>query len=301
MPPPLRPGDTIAVVAPAGALRDETSFAAGVRILRQMGFQVKWPRELWPGQGYFADSDRNRAKELQNLFADSETRALIALRGGYGCQRLLPLLDFAAMRENPKYLLGFSDITVLLNQLVERVGLCCLHGPTLCSLPETDGSARQALYAALTGRDWMEIRPKHYEVLRGGQATGILKGGNLSNLACLLGTPHDISWHRAIVILEDINEPPHRIDRMLTQLAQAGKFDTVAGLLLGDFTLGKDQNAVETIRYREMVWRRVAELTDGRGIPVWGGLAFGHCPGNYPMVLGAKIGMDSGQGRLFRC
>jgi len=301
MPPPLAPGDTIAVFAPAGDCRDEKSFAAGIRILRDMGFQVRWPKEMWPGHGYFAARDQARASELHRLFADSEIRALIALRGGYGCQRLMPLLDFALFRQNPKYLLGFSDITILLNQLVERADLFCLHGPTLCSLPETERPALEALYAALTGSETATIHPEKLEVICPGQAKGIVKGGNLSNLVCLLGTPYDIAWDGAIILLEDIYEPPHRIDRMLTQLALAGKFDKVAGILLGDFTLGQNQSAADKIRYTEMVWQRAGELLTGRGIPVWAGLDFGHCPKNYPFFLGAAMTMDSRQGRLYRC
>jgi muramoyltetrapeptide carboxypeptidase len=300
MPPPLAPGDAIAVFAPAGDCRDEESFAAGIRILRDMGFQVRWPRDMWPGHGYFAADDRARAGELHRLFADSESRALIALRGGYGCQRLLPLLDFSLFRQNPKYLLGFSDITVLLNQLVERAGLVCLHGPTLCSLTETERPALEALHAALTGKETGAIRPERLEVICPGQAKGIVKGGNLSNLVCLLGTPYDIAWDGAIMLLEDINEPPHRIDRMLTQLALAGKFDKAAGILLGDFTSGPNQSQADKARYTETVWQRAGELLAGRGIPVWGGIDFGHCPKNYPFLLGAVMTMDSGQGRLYR-
>ena len=300
-PSPLVPGDTIAVFAPAGAYHDEESFTAGIRVLRGMGFHVKWPRDMWPRCGYFAASDRERADELHRLMADGETRALIALRGGYGCQRLLPLLDFSVFRQNPKYVLGFSDITVLLNQLVDRCDLICLHGPTLCSLAETEGPALEALYASLTGRGAMEIRPQRLEVLCGGTASGIIKGGNLANLACLLGTPYDISWDGAIMLLEDINEPPHRIDRMLTQLAQAGKFDKIAGLLLGDFTLGKERSTDDETRYTEMVWQRAKELVGGRGVPVWGGLNFGHCAKNYPFFFGATMTMNSSQARLSRC
>ena len=300
-PPPLVPGDTIAVFAPAGAYRDEESFAAGIRILREMGFRVKWPRDMWPGDGHFAATDRERADELHRLMADGETCALIALRGGYGSQRLLPLLDFNALRQYPKYLIGFSDITVLLNQLVDRCSLICLHGPTLCSLVETEAEALKSLYASLTGHGLTTIRPRHLEVLCDGTASGIVKGGNLSNLVCLLGTPYDISWDGAIILLEDINEPPHSIDRMLTQLALAGKFDQVAGLLLGDFTQGKERGAEDAaIRYTEMVWQRVKVLVGKHGIPVWGGLGFGHCPNNYPFFLGTAMTMDSDQKRLLR-
>ena len=301
MPPKLAPGDSIAVFAPAGACRDEESFMAGIRILRDMGFQVRWPQDKWPGHGYFAADDRARADELHRLVADSDARALIALRGGYGCQRLLPLLDFSLFRQNPKFLLGFSDITVLLNQLVERANLVCLHGPTLCSLAETERPALEALYAALTGKEATAIRPERLEVICPGQAKGMIKGGNLSNLVGLLGTPYDIAWDGAIMLLEDINEPPHRIDRMLTQLALAGKFDKVAGILLGDFTAGPDQSAANKLRYTELVWQRAGELLAGRGIPVWGGVDFGHCPKNYPFLLGTLMTMNSGQGRLYRC
>jgi len=298
-PPPLQRGDVIGIVAPAGQLADRQRFERGVAILADMGFEAWFPRELWPGAGYLADSDENRVRELQHAFASPETKAVMAARGGYGCIRLLEHLDFQVVRENPKPLIGFSDISALLNRTVEKTGLVCFHGPVVTSLCDCSREALERLHHCLTGNWHRDIMPKTLEILRGeGQTEGRLIGGNLSTLLSLLGTPHDVSWRGCIVVLEDIGEPLYRLDRMLTQLALSGKLREPVGIILGDFTLNVEQSLAEKNRYTEYVWKRVLELTAGTAITVWGNFPFGHCVNNLTLPLGATAVMDCAKGAL---
>jgi len=298
-PNPLQRGDIIGIVAPAGQLADRQRFERGVAILADMGFEARFPRDLWPGPGYLADSDVNRVRELQQVFAAPEPQAVMAARGGYGCLRLLTHFDFQAILETPKPLIGFSDISALLNRTMEETGLVCFHGPVVTSLCDCSREALDRLYHCLTGNWHRAIRPKELEILRGeNQTEGRLVGGNLSTLLSLLGTPHDVSWRGCIVLLEDVGEPLYRLDRMLTQLALNGKLQEPAGIILGDFTLNVEQALSDKTRYTEYVWRRVLELTAGTPITVWGNFPAGHCSSNLTLPLGATAIMDCGRGEL---
>ncbi|MFV0437710.1 MAG: LD-carboxypeptidase [Desulfopila sp.] len=300
IPPPLRPGDVVGIAAPAGQIVDQKRFQRGVAILADLGFEPRFPREMWPGPGYLADTDRRRAQELHELIADPEVAAIIAARGGYGCLRLLAHCDTSLWRQHPKALVGFSDISALLNHVVQQTGLLCFHGPVVTSLADLSRDGLERFYACLTGNWQRTISPSRLEVLRADQkvAQGPLIGGNLSTLMTLIGTPYDVDWHGCIVVLEDVGEPLYRLDRMLTQLALAGKLQQVAGLVLGDFTLNNNQELREKIRSTEYVWQRVLDLSKDGDFPVWGNFPAGHCPENLTLPLGAWASMDSGRGLL---
>ena len=300
-PPPLQKGDTIGVIAPAGQLHDKTCFMQGVQILHEMGFKVKFPRDLWPGLEYLADSDDNRGYELNSLFRDGEVKGLISLRGGYGCLRMLEKIDIAAVAGNPKILVGFSDITVLQNYLYTQTGLVSFHGPVVTSLSNATRDTLRSLHSCLTGVNIQQYRidSKHIEILRDGpDVAAPLIGGNLASLVTLLGTQYDFSWDDKIVFLEDINEPVYRIDRMLTQLKLAGKLDKIAGLILGDFSTSASRNETEKLRYQESVWQRALELCPSHALPVWGNFPSGHCSCNLTFPLGAMAEMKRGEKRL---
>ncbi len=293
-PAPLKPGDVIGIIAPAGQLRDLNEFNAGIRLLREMGFQPRFPRELWPGTGYLADTDANRADELNRMWADSEVSALLALRGGYGCLRMAAMIDLEQVRNRPKMLIGFSDITVLHNFFCQETNLISLHGPTLCSLAQSSKESLERFYQCLTGNWRAPLQLKGVEVLRGDEeARGRLIGGNLSTLLTLLGTPFEPEFKERILFLEDVGEPLYRIDRMLTQLWLAGKLQKIAGIILGDFSYNNDMELNEKIRHHESIWSRVLQLTSTTGIPVWGGLPVGHGPENLTLPHGAETVMDS--------
>ncbi|WP_457576943.1 S66 peptidase family protein [Desulfomarina sp.] len=298
-PPPLKKGDTLTVIAPAGQLQEPEIFAKGVSLLEEMGFSVKYPRDLWPGNDYLADSDKNRAREFNTFINDPDTAGIISMRGGFGCLRMLDQIDLRQIAAHPKPILGFSDISILHNYLHTRTGLVCFHGPVLTSLPTLTSPALERLYRSLTGQWGAPIDTRQVEILRDGpSSSGRLLGGNLTSLVTLLGTPYDFSWEDAVIFLEDINEPPYRIDRMLTQLFLAGKFDKLSGLILGDFSLSSHEDYLDKIRYKEQVWMRILETTWASNFPIWANIPFGHCPDNFTLPLGATVEMDRKTTRL---
>jgi muramoyltetrapeptide carboxypeptidase len=264
-----------------------------------MGFNVAFPRHLWPGKEYLADSDENRASEFNRLFGYSEVAALIALRGGFGCLRMLDKIDLALIAGHPKIIIGFSDITVLQNYLYHKIGLISLHGPVVTSLGDASSSALERFFLCVTGQ-WEEpLVVKRIEILRDGPTLPApLVGGNLASLTSLLGTPYDFSWDDRIVFLEDINEPAYRVDRMLTQLYLAGKFDRLAGLIVGDFSGLYPGNSAQQISYLETLWKRILELCRKRDFPIWGNFPSGHGQHNLTFPLGTLAQMQSGSSRL---
>ncbi len=298
-PTPLKKGDCIGIFAPAGQLQDATRFMQGVRVLEEMGFRVKYPPRLWPGPDYLADSDDNRGEEFNRLVQDKEVKGIIAMRGGYGCLRMLDTIDIALVADNPKVLVGFSDITILQNYLYAQVGLVCLHGPVVTSLGDATEDALASLSYCLTNTKAHGIGPGRIEVLRDGpRVSAPLIGGNLASMVSLLGTRYDFSWDNKIVFLEDINEPAYKIDRMFTQLKLAGKLDKIAGLILGNFSTSTGSSEIAAVHYRQVISNRVLELCSGRLLPIWGNFPSGHYPGSLTFALGAPVVMERNIPRL---
>lgn len=293
IPPALAEGDTIGVIAPAGRLVDHDRFFRGVKVLQDMGYRVRYPRDLWPGNDHLADSDQRRGRECNEMFGDQDIKAIVALRGGFGCLRMMDQINLPVVASNPKFLVGFSDISLLQNYFATRIGLVSLHGPVAIGLGTTDDCARQRLAKCLRG-DWREPLPLvGVEVLRAGeQVSGPLLGGNLASLVSIIGTPFDFSWEGKIIFLEDINEPAYRVDRMLTQLFLAGKFNGLAGLLLGDFSgLHPPGNKLQEL-YLNTICKRVLELCKDEQFPVWANLPIGHRANNQTLPLGAMAVLE---------
>ncbi len=299
IPPPLKKGDCISVIAPAGQLASIEHFREGLTILQDFGFILKFPAGLWPGHGFLADDDVRRADEFNRALIDEDSQAILALRGGYGCLRMLDKITVELVRERPKMLVGFSDITILQNYLFHVAGLLSLHGPVLTTLHTSTPAALERFFHCLNGAWQGALTYPRVEILRGKRnAEGPLIGGNLTSLTSLLGTPFDFSWEGCIVLLEDTNEPAYRLDRMLTQLFHAGKLDQVTGILLGDFSLSDQSHEVEKLRYTEYIWARVLDLTTRTQIPVWAGLPSGHCAENLTLPIGAAAVMHNGSAAL---
>ena len=300
LPPALASGGTIGIVAPAGQIKDRRRFESGVQALSDMGFTVRIPPSLWPGTGYLSDSDAGRADELNRTWADPEIGALMAVRGGYGCLRILDLIDLQMIKRTPKLLAGFSDITLLHTFLQRETGLISLHGPVLTSLAGSDRSSRERFRECLLGNWQKPLHWKGMEILRGGaECTGILIGGNLASLVTLLGTPFAPHWKEKILFLEDTNEPLYRIDRMLTQLFLAGVFNEINGLILGDFSMADGMDSLQKIRHHEAVWNRALEVTARCSLQVWGGFPLGHESQNLTLPVGATATMNSAGSLLF--
>ena len=276
LPPLLSPGDRIAVIAPAGNIKPSRDLTASLKIITDMGFAVSFPDTGWPGEEYLADSDEARADEFSRAWQDPEVKCIWALRGGYGSLRLLSHIDFSEISNNPKIFMGFSDITILLNHIFLKTGLITIHGPVVNSLAEADGEAIARVSACLKEDI---LTPLNYcaEILRAAPAVkGTLLGGNLCSLVSLLGTPYQPNFNKAILFLEDVNEPVYKIDRMLTQLSISGVLDDIKGIVLGDFS-NTDQNEQNNSgSVSERVGKRLAELLRA-DIPIWANLNAGHC------------------------
>lgn len=290
LPPFLKRGDTIAVAAPAGPVRDEAEFARGVRILSDLGFTVVHRPDVFRSEGYLAGRDRERLAELHGFWQDREVRAIMAARGGYGSLRLLAGLDWDLLRRQPKMLIGFSDLTALLCAVQRHTGLVAFHGPMLATLGRSDRDSLESLAGLLTGRPQREIKARGLEILRKGSARGRLLVGNLTCLAHLVGTPFEPDWRDRILVLEEVGESPYRIDRLLTHLKMAGRLEQIAGLILGSFDQCGDGP--------EPAWQRALELMAERDIPVWANFPCGHGAGNLVLPMGLGAEMDSAGGRL---
>lgn len=269
----------------------------GMELLTEAGFQVHCEGDMAIREGeYLAAPDAARAAALHRLWADEHIKAVMAVRGGYGCLRLAPLLDMALLQRHSKWLIGFSDLTLLLNHLHQQSALVTLHGPMAASLSCCRREDQHQLFSFLTGTFEANLRIPGLEIIRDGKGQGRLVGGNLATLVHCLGTPWDACWDGCILLLEDTGEYLYRLDRMLTQLQQAGRFDRLAGLLLGDFDTGTE-NSTADLRLQEQVWQRVLELMPP-GFPIWANVPFGHRGRNMPLPLGMPALMDSSSGRL---
>ncbi|MEW6427612.1 MAG: LD-carboxypeptidase [Thermodesulfobacteriota bacterium] len=284
--PPLAPGATIGIVFPAGPVREADRYHRGLAILQELGFTVMTPRELPECDGYLAGDDLCRAGELHRLWANPGVAAVMAARGGYGCLRLLPHLDLDLLLRTPKPLIGFSDVTAL-HAVCNRAGLPSVHGPVVTSLASADVDSVRRLAEVLMCATPPPLPGRKVEILRAGSARGSCCGGNLATLCSMLATAYDPDFSGGILVLEDVAEQAYRIDRMLTQLAMAGKLERIAGLVLGTFEGCADV---------EQVWKRALELTPD--IPVWGNFPVGHGSRNCSLMLGVTAEMDGATATL---
>lgn len=287
---PLRKGDCIGLFAPAGPLPSDKLLLEGVEIIESSGFKVKYFDDITKNDGYLAGPDERRVNEFKKLWADKEIKALLAVRGGFGSVRVLASLDFQDIRDNPKILIGFSDLTALLNGIQTKTGLVTFHGPMLSTLVRDKDVSPHNFLHFLTQESFADITPQNLQIVRSGQATGRIMGGNLTNLVHMIGTPFEPKWKNTILFVEDINEPAYKIDRMLTHLKLAGRLDKVAGIILGGFL----SSACEIIPDMELVTKRLLEITPDH-VPVWANFPVSHGPENCVLPIGIQAVMDSQQ------
>jgi muramoyltetrapeptide carboxypeptidase len=287
-PPRLRPGDTVAVVTPAGPV-DGGRLAAGVEVLRGWGLHVRLPTE--PEQGrlpWLAGSDEVRASEFTRAWTDLDVRAVWTSRGGYGTQRLLDLLDWATLASaSPRLLIGFSDTTALHQAVAARLGAASVHAAGVAGLGDGDPETQEATRRLVMDAGPVELTGTPHP--RGGAADGVLVGGNLTLLASSAGTPLVHPAAGGIALLEDVGEHPYRLDRALTQLIRSGWLDGVHGVALGAFTSCGDPDQVHAL-----LDARLAPL----GVPVVHDLPVGHGPTNLPVPLGVPARLDADAGTL---
>lgn len=289
-PPGLRTGDTIAIIAPAGPIRQRDELERGVAALKRMGFGVKYDERIFESSRYLAGEDSSRAEELMRAFEDSSIHAIMALRGGYGSSRLIPLLKEKRLRHNPKIFMGFSDLTTLHLFFRRRFGWITIHGPVAISsaLGNIAADSERHLRSLWTDPGY---RPTlHFPQLETwipGAAEGVLVGGCLSIIAASIGTPYEIKTEGKILLLEDHGEHPYRLDRMLTHLHQADKLQALSGLLLGEFPDCEPEEGGYAAR------DTLQELLIKLDVPILANFPAGHGARNWAIPLGAKAKLDA--------
>jgi len=284
----LKRGDTIGVVAPAGPF-NKAPFDVGIKLINEMGFNTRIDPGVYERDRYLAGDDVHRAERFNAMMADDGVQAVICARGGYGAMRILDQLDYDTIGRQPKPLIGFSDITALLQVIQLKTGLVTFHGPMVTTLAQLTAQGRQSWCDTLTGgQDFLTLF-SDLRVLKSGTAEGRLVGGNLATLCHMVGTPYGADYSGVILMIEDVGEAPYRIDRMLTQMKLAGVIDGIVGLVVGGF---EDCGRFDEID--ELVLERFSNMD----IPIVAGAPFGHGRENRIVPLGVSARLDTDHAAL---
>jgi muramoyltetrapeptide carboxypeptidase len=283
IPPYLKKGDTIGITCPAGFMAKEKAQTC-IDTLQRWGYQVMVGKTLGSNStNYFSGTDEERRDELQAMLDDVNINAILCGRGGYGVGRIIDQLDFTKFKKKPKWIIGFSDITVLHSHIYTNVKIASLHAPMAAAFIEGENEFIQSLQKALAGKKATYKLPSH-PFNKNGTAIGELVGGNLSLLAHLTGTSSDINTKNKILFIEDIGEQIYSIDRMLYQLKRSGKLDKLAGLIIGGFTDMKDTDRP----FGKTVYEVIQEIVAAYSYPVCFNFPVSHGKENYALKIGVK-------------
>ncbi|MET0364495.1 MAG: LD-carboxypeptidase [Sphingobium sp.] len=305
-PPRLRPGDTVGLIEPAGFSDGQPQIDAVKATITGMGLVPKVAPHVLSRFGYLAGTDRDRAVDINAMFADESVRAIFAVRGGWGCARLLPFLDWDVIRANPKLLIGFSDITALHLAFAARAGFPTIHGPNAAnswSKISWDSFWRLAFSGETPNflpPDAQTMDPslpdrRTIRTIHAGKASGRLIGGNLSVLAALIGTPWLPDLDGAILFLEEVGEAEYRIDRLLSQLALSGQLRRVAGVIFGQCArCGSNLPGYIGFTIPQLLDQYLAPL----GIPAFQGANIGHVANQLCLPVGVRVEMDADTGGI---
>lgn len=295
-PPALRRGDSVVVVAPSGPVREER-IAEGLALLSSWGLEVVLGADVYARHGYLAGTDDRRGASLAAALADPAVRGVVCARGGYGAQRIVDTLDLGVLSRDPKLVIGFSDITALHLALWRGARLASVHGPVLTQLTGAfpAGSLASLRSVIMSDRRVVLTRDPQAETgpvtVPGPAVTGTLLGGNLCLLTASLGTPDFPSLDGAILMIEEVDEPPYKVDRMLTQLRRSGVLRGVAGIAVGQFTGCVDEWPMSVV---DVLVDRLGDL----GVPVLGGLPVGHGQAALSVPVGVPATLDVAAGTL---
>lgn len=292
----LKPGDTIGVVAPASDLKDE-SILQGIQKLESLGFTVKQGKHLWDRHGYLAGTDEDRVADLHDCIADEGVHGIIAARGGFGCARLLPLIDWELIRRSPKIIQGYSDITVLLLAIAKECGFETYHGPMVVGgFPESPALPVESFLACqVEDRQQRFNAETHgFRFITGGEATGPLYGGCLTLLMNLCGTRYLPSFAGAILFLEDIAEEPYRLDRSLTQLKMATDVGQVAGVITGRLHNCDPEEPHRSFTFEDVLLDHFGPA----GVPIATDFPAGHGIPQVTLPLGRTTTIDAAAGTV---
>ena len=299
----LSAGDTLGLVLPATAAFESDEIAFAREQLEVIGFKVKIGAHAFDRWGYFAGRDRDRADDINRMFADDSVAGVVCYTGGWGSPRVLPYLDYDLISRHPKVFLGYSDITVLLNTIYKRTRLVTFHGPvggstfdpyTLKNFRRVLMTAEPAGMLAPPEKNPEELIDRTNRVIKlaPGKASGRLVGGNLTMIASTMGTPFEIDTVGALFFLEDVHEELYRIDRMLSQLALGGKFDRVAGVVFG--RCSQCDYKGPSFSLEDILRDRFGSLP----APAISGLSFGHIDQKLTLPIGVMATLDGDAGTL---
>jgi muramoyltetrapeptide carboxypeptidase len=301
-PKALKPGDTIGIIAPASYVEKQADIDEARTTIEGLGFRTVFGTHVSERFGYLAGSDHARAEDVNAMFRRKDVDGIIALRGGWGCLRMIPYLDYAMIRRHPKVIMGYSDITTMLNAIYYRAGLVTFHGPVAISTYNeyTNEYLKRAIFTPKPiGR--VEQPPQSADdkgdtaivSLGKGRGSGPLVGGNLSLIVTMLGTPYEIDLRGKVLFLEEVGEEPYRVDRMLTHLWMTGRLQKLAGLVIGKFTncVPKKENPEYTSSFtvEELFRERILPL----GIPAIAGAMIGHIKNKLTMPIGVRATVDA--------
>jgi muramoyltetrapeptide carboxypeptidase len=296
----LKNGDTIALVTPGSYITLQEK-EESISSLRGLGFNVVYTDRLMQKNGYFSANDAERATDLNEMFERKDVQGIICARGGYGCARILPYLDYALIRNNPKPFIGFSDVTALHYAIYKNSNLITFHGPVSISTFSSfsvrnfesvllNPTFELELLNSTTGNNY---NPYGISVISEGISRGELAGGNLSIVVSLIGTEYDIDFSDKIIFLEEFLEEPYRIDRMLTQMIQAGKFRNAAGIALGVFKMCEPNKTNPSFNGSFTLIEVLKDRLGNLGIPVIYGLSFGHVADKFTLPFGIKAELNT--------
>ena len=300
----LRAGDTVGLVSPASATWAPDELAILQETILALGLKPRPAPHILDRYGYLAGKDADRAADLNAMFADDTVDAILCVRGGWGCNRLLPLLDYQAIASHPKIIMGYSDITSLLNAIYAKTGLVTFHGPVGVSTWNAYSLdfVRRILFKAeapvlenpkVLG-DNLTVTKDRIQTITPGNAAGVLVGGNLTVLAAMLGSEYLPDWKGKLLFLEDVNENIYRVDRMLTQLKLAGVLGQIAGVVFGKCTKCGPGDGQGSLTLDEVLNDHLRPLN----IPAFSGAMIGHIEDKFTVPIGIQARMDAGTGTL---
>lgn len=288
-PPALKIGDTVALCCPAGAVWDDSSVTNFISILKNMGFNVEAQKSLTAKHGYFAGTDIERANEINSLFGNPKIKAIFSMKGGWGCARILDKLNYELIKKNPKIILGFSDVTSLLNAITFKTGLLTFHG-----------SSGNSSWGDFTKKSFVDVcmlkqtpnfitDEKEITVYSHGKCTGELIGGNLTVLCGIAGSTYLPSFKNKILFIEETKEEPYSIDRMLTQLKLNGTLNSINALVFGKCNKCLAEEPEKSFTLEQVFEQHFKSLS----IPVISGLSVGHIENKLTLPIGSKVELDT--------
>jgi len=285
IPPALKKGDKIAITCPAKKLPAPMTDA--IKLLQSWGLEVVLGETIEASYHQFAGDDDLRARDLQRFIDDDSIKAIIAARGGYGTVRMIDKVDFGRFVQNPKWMVGFSDITVLHTHLFANYGAQTIHGQMPVTIPDASARSLETLKKALFGEE-LSYQFTSQTLNRSGQGSGILVGGNLSLLVSVAGSVSDLNYNNKILFIEDVSEYLYSVDRMVRNLKRAGKLKNLKGLIIGGFSDLQDND----IPFGQTVPQIIMDVVQEYDYPVCFDFPAGHIPDNCSLIFGKTLNLS---------